>query len=97
MSVDLRADELKDLREQLQRLYRDQEGEASFTTMENWVEVSFHRDALGHVQVSGELFDSPGRMGNSVRFRIALDQTYLPPIIDALETAETSWPVLGRP
>jgi hypothetical protein len=41
--------------------------------------------------------DAPGRMGNSLRFQYALDQTYLPPIIDALDAAEDSWPVVGRP
>ena len=97
VAVDLRADELKDLREQLATLYEASEGEASFTTMENWVEILFHRDSLGHVQVRGEVSDNPGRMGNSLRFQYALDQTFLPPIIDALDAAEASWPVIGRP
>jgi hypothetical protein len=96
VTADVRADELADLRAQLDRLYRDGEGDASFTTLEYWINLEFHRDGLGHVQVRGEMFDMAGRMGNSLRFRLDLDQTYLPPIIDALEAVERAWPILGN-
>jgi hypothetical protein len=38
-----------------------------------------------------------GRLGDSMRFRLDIDRTYLPPIIDALRAVENAWPILGKP
>jgi hypothetical protein len=40
--------------------------------------------------------DEPG-MGNELRFRLQLDQTYLPAIIDSLLEVEAAFPILGKP
>jgi hypothetical protein len=97
VTADLRVDELADFRAQLERLYEVVEADAAFETMERWLDLQFHGDGLGHIEVTGEMYNQAGQMGDSLRFRLEIDRTYLPSIIDALQAVETEWPILGRP
>ena len=49
----------------------------------------------GHVEFAGEVRDEPG-IGNTLEFRLALDQTHLGAMIDQLDRAATAFPVIGR-
>ncbi|MHB1498853.1 MAG: WapI family immunity protein [Acidimicrobiales bacterium] len=92
----LRVDELARFRKQLQDLYRTLEGEARLESIEDWLNIVATGDGLGHVNVVGSAMDEPG-MGNELRFRLQLDQTYLPAIIDSLLEVEAAFPILGKP
>ena len=94
---DMRTEEFARFRQQLERLYDDVEGDAELSTIEYWLTLRVDGDGLGQVHVDGELFDRVGRMGNSLRFGLDIDRTYLPPIIDALAEIESRWPIKGRP
>jgi hypothetical protein len=96
LEAGLRVDELANFREQLQVLYRTLEGEARLQSIENWLILVAKGDGLGHIEVVGAAMDEPGT-GNELRFRLELDQTYLPEIIDSLAQVEAAFPVLGRP
>jgi hypothetical protein len=49
----------------------------------------------GQVEVRGQLYDgSVG--GNQLEFRLAVDQTYLPPLIAQVRAAVEAFPVVGQ-
>jgi hypothetical protein len=94
--ADLRTDELDRFRSELRVLYETLAGEAVFETLEGCVAFRFVGDGQGHIRVEAELRDEPG-VGNRLRCELELDQTYLPPIMAALDTALGHWPVVGNP
>jgi hypothetical protein len=96
VAAGLRAEELARLREGLEALYASLEGEARLESLEDWVTLTCRGDGKGHVDVRGTVVDRPG-VGNTLEFRLALDQTQLPPIIDQLRAVEHTFPVLGQP
>ena len=83
-------------REELQRLQKELSGTASFSTMEEWLALTFTGDGIGHFKVVGHLIDSPG-VGNTLSFELTCDQTELPPMLHGLDAICTAFPVLGEP
>jgi len=53
-------------------------------------------DGAGHIAITGTVKDEPG-MGNSLKFSIDLDQTFLPAILGQLDEIDREYPVLGHP
>jgi hypothetical protein len=92
----LRVDELARFRTELEALYQTLDGDAHLSSIEGWVDMTASGDGLGHVTVAGSTRDRPG-VGNQLFFRLEVDQTFLPPIIEALLAVERALPVLGRP
>ena len=80
----------------LTRLYEGLSGEASFDTLEGWIDFKLIGDGRGHIELRGRLVDAM-MDGNSLEFRIGFDQTYLPAIISQVRTATERFPVVGRP
>ncbi|MEV4179767.1 hypothetical protein [Nonomuraea sp. NPDC049709] len=92
----LRADELRDFRMALERVYAGVRGSATLSSVENWIEVNVECHARGSLSISGTVADHPG-MRNTLNFVIeGLDQTDLPPLVDALIAVEERFPILGR-
>lgn len=92
---DLRADELVAFCGDLTLLNESLVGTASFTTMEEWLSISATGDGHGHIEFSCEVRDQPG-IGNTLAFRLALDQTYLRPLVAQLVQAVAKFPVIGK-
>jgi hypothetical protein len=91
----IRVEELQDFGAALSTLYERLRGEATFTTMEQWLEVRVTGDGRGHMEVCGRLCDDLVA-GNTLVFRLHLDQTYLPPVLRQLATALGTYPVVGQ-
>ena len=70
-------------KKQAERLYRELNGYAEFTTIEQQVEFKIEADNLGHMTARGYLSDAVS-FGNRLRFTIKFDQTFLPKIIDEI-------------
>ncbi|MEV0826336.1 WapI family immunity protein [Nonomuraea rubra] len=97
INAGLRADELRDFRVALERVYAEVKGSATLSTMEGWIELTVECHPRGSLSISGTVVDDPG-MGNTLHFEIdGLDQTDLPPLVDALVAVEERFPVLGSP
>lgn len=95
VSASLRADELQGFLNALKHLDDTMRGEAELSSMEEWLTLRVSVDRVGHLDVAGEMTDRPG-VGNTLRFHIGdLDQSHLRTIIDALEVAMASFPVVG--
>ena len=62
--------------DQLERLYRNLNGEAHFTTIERQVELIVSVDRTGHVKVTGRLMEMAGA-GSALDFVFGFDQTDL--------------------
>jgi hypothetical protein len=88
---DLRAEELASLHRAIARLAESIAGEARFTTMEDWLSIVVTGDRHGHVELAGEVRDQPG-VGNTLAFRLALDQTHLGPMVDQLGRVVSEFP-----
>lgn len=93
----LRAEELRGFREALAEMHRTVKGEAVLESMEMWLTLRVAVNRSGGVVVTGRLVDQLGS-GNELAFKIdGLDQSDLPPVIEALEEVETFFPVRGTP
>lgn len=94
VDADLRAEELVRWRDELARLYETLKGEAAFETMETWLSLRMKTDGLGHMTVRGVVQDVPGT-GNSLDFRLDLDQTDLPAVLEGLNAVCREYPAGG--
>ncbi|WP_073837598.1 WapI family immunity protein [Micromonospora sp. CB01531] len=97
VGASIRAEELRGLREGLERLNHDLEGEAVLESMEGWLSLVFRMKAGGRIDISGQACDRPGGRNRLCFVIDGLDQTNLPSIIDSLELVETRFPVLAAP
>lgn len=91
----LRVDEFERFLAEVRDLQGDLEGTARFEAMEDWLEIVLRGDGLGHIGVEGMARDEPGR-GNTLTFRLATDQTFLPPLIAELADVLAEFPILGQ-
>lgn len=80
----------------LERLLESLDGEALLDTLEGWLDLRLTGDGRGHMDLRGQLVDAP-MDGNSLEFRLSLDQTYLPPLIAQLRAVLAQFPVVGTP
>jgi hypothetical protein len=92
----LRTEEIRRFRDEVVAFYSSLRGEARFETMEKWLKVVLTSDNLGHVTAICEARDRPG-MGNTLRFELLIDQTFLPPTIAGLDSIVERFPVIGSP
>ena len=92
----LRTEELARFRTALGTLYDTLSGAAEFATMEKWLELQVVSDRLGHLSVEGQVRDQPG-IGNTLTFRLEIDQTQIPPTLRGLDGILTAFPVIGSP
>jgi hypothetical protein len=91
----LLTDELERFRTQVARLYAELTGEAALHTMEHWLCLRLIGDGRGHVELRCRLLDHPV-FGNSLDFRLNIDQTFLPALLRQLEAVLQRFPVVGR-
>lgn len=90
----LRTDEFATFREEVTALYSTLSGSATFRTMEEWLLIEMIGDGKGHITAEGSLIDNPG-IGNTVRFKLELDQTFLPSLLEELNTLIDRYPIIG--
>ena len=92
----LRTDEFKTFRVGLDPLYKTLKGNASFTSMEDWVEIRVTGNGLGHFRAGCTLRDAAG-IGNVLKFDLHFDQTELAVMVKSLTRIQESFPVIGQP
>lgn len=73
------------LRRQLQTMKRKLSGVAEFCPLEEQIQFKMSMNRLGHVAVSGVLFQH-ATYGSKLEFEFQLDQSYLPEIISSLRS-----------
>lgn len=97
LPADLRTEEFVRFRRELQEVYSSLAGEAVLSSLDGWINLTVKCESNGSLTVSGEANDHPGT-GNKLEFEIGgLDQSYLPPLIDALLEVEVAFPTVGSP
>jgi hypothetical protein len=97
LPADLRTDELRSFRQELETLYRDLNGAATLTSLDAWLTLTVRCESRGQLRVEGVMDDQPGT-GNKLHFSLnGLDQSFLPPILEALRGAEAAFPVRSDP
>jgi hypothetical protein len=91
----LRANELESFYVELVKLYKSLSGKASLSTMERWLLLEINGDGKGHLTLNGDIMDEPG-VGNILKFKLELDQTFIPEVLSVLEKVTKAFPVLGN-
>jgi len=79
----LRSEDFRRFHRDLACLYEELRGEATFETLEGWLQLKVVGDGLGHFAMDGEVTDYPGT-GNRLRFELSFDQTEVPPMLRSL-------------
>lgn len=93
----LRMDELARFRDQLRSVYDHLSGVATLESLEDWISMTIECTRTGRLIITGEVTDNPAS-DNLLRFELdGLDQSYLPPALDALDACLREFPVLGSP
>jgi hypothetical protein len=92
----LRNEDLHRFLPWLEELYWRLEGAAHIDTLDGWLDVRVIGTGRGRVEVHGRVCDDP-HGGNQLEFRLALDQTYLPPIIAQVRATLKAFPVVSSP
>jgi hypothetical protein len=91
----LRADELGDFLGQLERFYKTLTGSAELNSMEGAIYLQAESDRLGHIYWKGHTTYPIGER-NTLTFRFASDQSYLPNLIQGLNDVLKTFPVVGK-
>lgn len=73
-----------DFRAELEKIHQTVSGSAVFTSCEAQLEIALTCDAQGHIHLRGEATDHAG-VGNTLAFRLEVDQTYVPAILRDLQ------------
>jgi hypothetical protein len=90
----LRNEDLARFMHALEGLDR-QAGEALLETIDGWLAIQVIRDDQGHIEARCQLVDN-SIGGSTLEFRLLLDQTVLPVLMDQLRGVLEQFPVLGR-
>jgi hypothetical protein len=77
--------------QELRQLFTTLEGRAQFTTWEKQIELILEGNGRGQVAITGEAMDEAGT-GSKLSFEIGTDQTYLPQLINELESICATYP-----
>jgi hypothetical protein len=97
VGADLRTDEFRRFREELQTIYSSLKGTATLASLDGWIALTAECQPNGGLVVSGVVNDQPG-IGNELEFSLpGLDQSDLPPLIDALCACEAAFPSSAHP
>jgi hypothetical protein len=94
-SSTIRNEDLERFRRQLTPLYEHLSGTATLEALEGWLCLDLSGDGRGHLEAKAQLCDQPVS-GNSLEFRLYLDQTNLPALIRQLDEVCRAYPVIGR-
>lgn len=95
VQAELRADEFRSFRLQLERLQADSKSKASLHSMDYWLEVAISGDSKGQFKAECWVSDEPG-IGNQLSFELEFDQTTLSAIIESLRLIEKTFPIVGE-
>jgi hypothetical protein len=68
---------------------------ALLDTGDGWLDVEVTRDEQGHIQARCQLVDNPDG-GNTLEFRLLLDQTVLPALQGQLREVLERFPLVGK-
>lgn len=97
VGASLRADELRDFKEAIERVQASLQSEATLESMEGWLTLQVTAESSGRFAIHGTIVDRLGA-GNCLTFKIRdLDKSHLRPIVESLAEMESSFPVLGSP
>jgi len=91
----IRADELASFQAKLAKLYKSLSGSVKFLTLEGWLSFEIAGDGKGRFSCIGKVADEFGH-GNVLNFKLYLDQTFLPEILNGLEKVTSAFPVRDK-
>jgi hypothetical protein len=94
-SAQLQTIDFSSFEKELKRLYTDLNGVTQFYSIENWLNLKFKGDGIGHFEVRGTACDFPGT-GNTLKFNFEIDQTYIPILLNQLSNILEKFPVKGK-
>ncbi|MBW3649590.1 MAG: hypothetical protein KY458_03390 [Actinobacteria bacterium] len=78
-------------------MYERLDGEAVLASLDGWITLTVRCERNGSLTIAGSVNDHPG-VGNELEFHLEnLDQSHLPPIIEALKAVEQHYPVRPTP
>lgn len=82
-------------KQQIKAVYRSLTGVARFEPLENQLIIEVQADDLGHIQVKCEAAPQTYNQ-DRLSFSFALDQTYLPNLVNQLQAITEIFPVSGN-
>ncbi len=92
----LRCEEFLHFDHELEGLLKDLKGKATFSSMEEWLEIHAKGDGLGHFTAECKATDYPGG-GRILNFDLEFDQTQIEGIRKGLANILQKFPVVGSP
>ncbi|MEY2452271.1 MAG: hypothetical protein QOD92_1845 [Acidimicrobiaceae bacterium] len=95
--ADLRSEELRRFRSELQEVHSSLSGEAVLASLDGWISLVVKCEWNGSLTVTRTANDRPGT-GSELEFKIeGMDQSHLPELIAPLLAVEAAFPVIGSP
>ena len=91
----VRTDELERFAEGLTAVFETLAGKAELKCLEPYLELSLEMQSLGAVAVRVSI--TPDPLSQSHSFEFGVDQSYLPPVLDACRRILADFPVKGSP
>jgi hypothetical protein len=79
----------------VEAMHTSLQGEATLPCMEPEFAVTLTAQGLGHMTMVVAI--TPDHLSQAHRFTFALDQSYLPPVIDRCRTLLQQYPIKGQP
>ena len=86
--------DFENFKQQLRKLYSDLKGYANFESTDNLVKIQMKGDGIGHIEVNCAVSDDGG-FSKNFEFKIEIDQTQIPDIINDLNQLTKKFPIEG--
>ncbi len=93
--TDMMTVDFERFKQELTPLYENLGGSASFSDLEQALELKIKGDGIGHFQLDVVACDSPGIYGSTLEFTMSFDQTILKSIANQLERITKAFPIKG--
>lgn len=82
-------------KQELRQLYKSLTGTANFNCDDRYVMIKMEGDGLGHLLTNCQLSDDGG-ISRKIEFKLQLDQTQLPDLINSLNNLTKEFPIRGN-
>lgn len=93
--ADFMTTDFANFRSELEELYNKLTGTATFSTLEDQVNIKIVGDGIGHLIAECYVMDIAG-LGSKLQFEVDFDQTYIPNVIRELEKIISRFPKTGQ-
>lgn len=93
--ADIMTTDYERLKQELKKSYNNLKHSFLFSDLERAIDLKIIGDGLGHFSVTAVATDNPGIYSTTLEFEMQYDQTFIPDMINKLDSITKKFPIKG--